>query len=210
MTTLRYSNPAQNILLDKMYAAVKNKTAQPLTLEAAKDLIGKRIQTIYFGYKGQDGINDFVVAHEQLDIKKRTFQILNSDGKETFIRCHLVDGYYPDTFTCSDVDRIVYFIEVETKGTEECLIPFFEHVQKEYSYPFMAGKIYGRDEKEEKIITHLLIDLGISNPYPSDYQYNELRHRMWLWQCVNTTNWLIAEGKEVDPEVNPTEWRMWP
>ncbi len=45
-----------------MKEAVINKTAKVLTLDLAKQLIGKRIQTIYFGYRGQDGVDDFVIG----------------------------------------------------------------------------------------------------------------------------------------------------
>jgi len=49
-------------LLSEMRAAVANKTAQVLTLEKAKELKGKKIRTIYFGYRGQDGVDEFVVG----------------------------------------------------------------------------------------------------------------------------------------------------
>lgn len=42
--------------------AIQNGTAKVLTLEIAKTLIGKKIQTKYFGYKGQNGIETFVVG----------------------------------------------------------------------------------------------------------------------------------------------------
>lgn len=226
---MRYQNHLE-FLLQKMYAAVNDGTAKVLTVEAAKELKGKRIQTIYFGYRGQDGVDDFIINdfktmyelhhdRQYLDTLgertvnqfKNIIEIVSERGN-TAIRYDKDYSYIFDepTFTCSDVDRGVFFIEAETKGTEECLIPFFERVSKEFSYPFMAGKIYEPDNNEEKVITQLLSDLSICNPYPSDYHYNELRHRMWLWECVNTTNRLIADGKVVDPQVNPIEWRMWP
>jgi len=37
-------------------------TKQILTVDIAKSLIGKRIQTAYFGYSGQDGDDAFVVG----------------------------------------------------------------------------------------------------------------------------------------------------
>ncbi len=35
---------------------------QVLTVEIAKSLIGKRIQTVYSGYRGQDGDDNFVIG----------------------------------------------------------------------------------------------------------------------------------------------------
>lgn len=48
--------------LQEMRSAVETKTANVLTLENAKSLKGKKIRTIYFGYKGQDGVDEFVVG----------------------------------------------------------------------------------------------------------------------------------------------------
>lgn len=56
-------------LLKSMRQAVENKTAKVLTLDLAKQLIGKRIQTIYFGYRGQDGTDDFVVGEIVSDLE---------------------------------------------------------------------------------------------------------------------------------------------
>lgn len=49
-------------LIKEMRQAHQNGELNILTLEAAKQLTGKRIQTIYFGYKGQDGVTDFIVG----------------------------------------------------------------------------------------------------------------------------------------------------
>lgn len=49
-------------LLNEMRQAHQNQELNILTLEAAKQLKGKRIQIIYFGYKGQDGVADFIVG----------------------------------------------------------------------------------------------------------------------------------------------------
>lgn len=91
---------------------------------------------------------------------------------------------------------------------EAALIPFFERVTRERPYPFMAHKIYGPDLQEEVIIQKLLDEMGIVNPYADDYHFDELRKRFWYWGCVNTTNWLIAEGKETS-SANLKEWRKW-
>lgn len=45
-----------------MREAVNNGTAKVLTLQAAKELKGKKISTIYFGYRGQDGVEEFIVG----------------------------------------------------------------------------------------------------------------------------------------------------
>lgn len=50
-----------NELLSSMREAVNNDTAKVLTLDIAKNLIGKKIRTIYFGYHGQDGVDEFIV-----------------------------------------------------------------------------------------------------------------------------------------------------
>ena len=38
------------------------KLKQVLTVDLAKELIGKRIQTVYSGYRGQDGDDNFVIG----------------------------------------------------------------------------------------------------------------------------------------------------
>lgn len=48
--------------LSKMKSLVKSGKTKFLTLEAARNLKGKRIQTIYFGFRGQDGSSEFVVG----------------------------------------------------------------------------------------------------------------------------------------------------
>lgn len=51
----------------ELYGEMKslyNKGAlKELTVEAAQALKGKRIKTLYFGYAGQDGVDDFVVGN---------------------------------------------------------------------------------------------------------------------------------------------------
>ena len=99
-----------------MRAAVENNTAELLTLEAAKQLKGKKIETIYFGYRGQDGVDEFVVG----DLVKKEWiegydpfvlEMFTADGRGTNIRAHSINGY--EVFSCSDSDRYVYFIEIE-------------------------------------------------------------------------------------------------
>lgn len=45
-----------------MREMVERKEAQFLTIEAARELKGKKIQTIYFGYDHQDNTDEFVVG----------------------------------------------------------------------------------------------------------------------------------------------------
>lgn len=48
--------------IEEMRQLVKEGKTQLLTIEKAKELKGKRISTIYFGYSGQDGVDNFVVG----------------------------------------------------------------------------------------------------------------------------------------------------
>jgi hypothetical protein len=48
--------------LQEMREIVERGEAQFLTIEAARELKGKKIQTIYFGYAHQDGTDEFVVG----------------------------------------------------------------------------------------------------------------------------------------------------
>jgi len=59
--------------LKDLRTAVENKEAKVLTIALANQLKGKRIATIYFGYKGQDGINEFTVGEivSELEIARR-------------------------------------------------------------------------------------------------------------------------------------------
>jgi hypothetical protein len=103
-----------NELLAKMRNAVSDKIASVLTVDEAKKLIGKRIQTIYYGYHGQDDVDDFVVGSVKHEIYRNGEQgeicLFTPDNRNTFIRAHKEnDG----AFTCSDSDRFVYYIVVD-------------------------------------------------------------------------------------------------
>lgn len=102
--------------------AIANKTAKVLTVDLATELKGRKIATLYFGYRGQDGFDEFVVG----DIVKRNWienfdpfvnELFTADGRNTFIRAHSINE--GDVFTCSDTDRFVYFIEVGNIDTSE-------------------------------------------------------------------------------------------
>ena len=104
-------------------SAINKGIARVLTFELAKTLKGKHITTKYFGYKGQDGVDSFVVGDivseyelalndpmekfgnrakywesflspSNLHEKKNTFVLLTSDGRNTFIRCYKDWKYY--------------------------------------------------------------------------------------------------------------------
>ena len=48
---------------------------------------------------------------KQIKELKNILVLLSEDGKNTFIRCHLNESNYwgEPTFTCSDIDRAVYY-----------------------------------------------------------------------------------------------------
>lgn len=124
--------------INEMRQLVADKKTNLLTIDKANGLIGKEISTIYFGYRGQDGVDQFVVgeiiseyelakrqpvdgyanradywednlAPEKIEAYKRELAILTSDGRDTFIRCYSDEGI----FWCSDSDRFVQYIEYE-------------------------------------------------------------------------------------------------
>lgn len=106
------------------------KNGKVLTMETAKTLAGKKIKTAYFGYRGQDGVDEFVVgkivpseslwANQDPDFIKRMiksygecFELLAEDGRATAIRCYPKSYEFSEpTFHCSDSDREVFFVEV--------------------------------------------------------------------------------------------------
>lgn len=110
-------------------SAIDNGTAENLTLASVESLIGKRIITKYFGYRGQDGVDSFVVdkvvpAHTlwgnqdpAYHAKKSSenpreygvLELLGTDNHRTFMRCYPDEGL----FWCSDSDRFVQFIIAE-------------------------------------------------------------------------------------------------
>jgi len=118
------------------------KNGKVLTLELAKNLIGKKIvwthpaynpptvnETTIGGimseldyYEGQP-MNGFksraeywrsYMTEKQLSERERTLMIVDENGKGTYMRCYLYSGIYDmPTFTCSDEDREVYFIAID-------------------------------------------------------------------------------------------------
>lgn len=98
-----------NTTIETLREAVATKAAQVLTIDIANELKGKKIATIYFGYRGQDGIDEFVIGEIIPEINKLGV-LFTADGRNTYIRAHKENE---GAFTCSDSDRFVYFIEVE-------------------------------------------------------------------------------------------------
>lgn len=126
--------------LNEMRELYSNNQLQVLTAELAQNLIGKKISTLHFGYRGQDGVDTFTIGDiqskyeiaknqeldgylsraeywesymkpNQLDEVKSTDCIITTEGRNTNIMCIKNSGYFDeDTFTRSDADRCVYFI----------------------------------------------------------------------------------------------------
>lgn len=122
-------------LLKEMHCAHENHEMESLTVSIAEKLKGKKIQTLYFGYNGQDGADEFIVGDivseydlakldttaegfanraeywesymsgDQLQEKKNILTLLRSDNSSTFIKAYTFEG----DFWCSDSDRYVFF-----------------------------------------------------------------------------------------------------
>lgn len=130
-------------LIEKMREAHEKGELSLLTISNVESLKGKRIQTIYFGYNGQDGVDDFVVGEvlseydraareimddgrtraeywdsfmsaDKLKVKKEDLTIITADGRDTFIR-YASQWSHDGTFHCSDVDRAVFYRVVTEK-----------------------------------------------------------------------------------------------
>lgn len=97
-----------------MKFSVETGSAQVLTLEKAKRLRGKRIATIYFGYNGQDGVDEFVVGDVKREILKNgkpgKMCLFTDQGRNTCIRTEPVNN---GEFYCSDIDRQVFYLELD-------------------------------------------------------------------------------------------------
>lgn len=88
--------------LNEMRELVKSGKAQVLTVDKVTELKGKEISTIYFGYAGQDGVDNFIVG-DIINNKLHT-----DEGRNT---CIYTEPYANGKFWCSDDDRCVYFVE---------------------------------------------------------------------------------------------------
>jgi hypothetical protein len=113
--------------LNEMRLLAKNGQTEKLTLDKAKELRGKPIQTICFGYADKVVIDNFVVGEivseleyyrnlkeywesfmtpTQLKDCRNKLLLLREDGSYTYIFL----GVDQSTFACTDADRFVSFI----------------------------------------------------------------------------------------------------
>lgn len=101
---------------------------QVLTLDKVKELKGKKIATTHSVYKMNTPTVTVVTVGEVVPqetlwtnqypafIKRMkesygdVLELLDAEGNGTAIRLH--KNYTKDTFTCSDVDREVYYVEL--------------------------------------------------------------------------------------------------
>lgn len=83
-----------------------------LKADIVHSIKGKRIRTKYYGYRGQDGEDEFIVG----EIRKTKWipgfepyinELFTKEGRNTCIRQHYCLGN--DFFSCSDSDRVVYY-----------------------------------------------------------------------------------------------------
>lgn len=127
--------------LETMRELLREGKLEVLTIHNVKDLIGKRIQTIYSGYMGQDHIDEFVLGEivseyelaekekyslaltraEYLELIMPEYKIhelqqdltlITSDNRNTYIRYSSTCNCKGE-FHCSDVDRMVFFRVLE-------------------------------------------------------------------------------------------------
>lgn len=120
-------------LLEEMRRAAKAGELKTLTMAALRDLQGVCIQTIYFGYNGQDGVDEFIpgkvisdweagrtveyegyeslldyreanLSERQIKNLKNRNELYTTDGRGT----NMID-YGLGVFTCSDADRRVLY-----------------------------------------------------------------------------------------------------
>ncbi len=126
-----------------MRELVENKTAQLLTIETARSLKGKKIQTIYFGYNGQDNTDEFIVGDvvSELEyyrnLKEDCYPDVRFNNRAEYWESYMIKeqleakrnkmllvaadgrntyiyGYGSDSImNCSDDDRYVFYIIAE-------------------------------------------------------------------------------------------------
>lgn len=158
-----------------------------LTLNEAQQLIGKTIRTVYFGYKGQDGEDMFTVGkilsqydiaasepmegyssraaywdsymnEYQLKQKHTNYNIMTSEGRNTFIVCHteIYNYFETPTFTCSDADREVYFEVIEIKKIEK--VKTFNQLAKQNSPNYVMFTNNNAFERKTGYVVYEVID----------------------------------------------------
>lgn len=129
------------ITTDVFIGKINTGEAQVLTVKAAEQLKGKRIAWFYFGNPSNESqvfqmvVGDVIskfdyysnqpcdgytsraaywqsyMSEERLLETQRTLMLLEKDGSDPHIYCHQ-SLYKEPTFTCSDEDREVYYIEL--------------------------------------------------------------------------------------------------
>lgn len=129
---------------DELKNLQKNGKMEILTIEDIEKLKGKEITTLYYGYRGQDGIDNFTVgeiiseydsaardtnvtgfanrakewesfmSRDRLNDTKNTYLLFTADGRNTYIKAH---PFNDGAFTCSDSDRFVFFLINEENET---------------------------------------------------------------------------------------------
>lgn len=127
--------------LNEMRRLVDEGKAQVLTIEKVKELKGKSITTIYFGYQGQDGIDHFIVGDvvSELEYYRNLKEDCYPDRKGHKNRAEYWESYMTEkqleerrntyflitadgrnthifecgqgVFFCSDWGRYVYYVE---------------------------------------------------------------------------------------------------
>lgn len=79
------------------------------------DLAAKNVDLKNFPQGNQQLYWASYMSEERIQEQKNTLNLLAADGTDNYIRCHLYTGYFEQpTFTCSDADREVYFVEIIT------------------------------------------------------------------------------------------------
>jgi len=123
--------------LNELKELQKKGKMQILTMNDILNLKGKEITTLYYGYRGQDGIDSFKVGEviseydnaardtditgfdnraeywgsfmtkEQLFEKKTTYMLFTAEGRNTYMKAYPFNDGW---FSCSDSDRFVFFL----------------------------------------------------------------------------------------------------
>lgn len=134
--------------LEEMRELHKQQKLNLLTIDVIPSLIGKKICTIYFGYAGQDHVDEFVVkgiesewdfaSKEVMEDGRTRSEYWNSymskaqkeeaqntmcvirdveehERQNTYIRCDVRNERF---FWCSDIDRWVFYTEVDDERTK--------------------------------------------------------------------------------------------
>lgn len=66
------------------------------------------------GYESRADYWKSYMSEKQLETVGKTLMLLDSDGKDKFIKAHLNMNFFDEpTFTCSDADREVYYLVIE-------------------------------------------------------------------------------------------------